>query len=420
LFARDRRQAGPATAQVLQIELPLGGVVDKLVRTGDLSRTARRILRAAPSAERDAAVHVLVLAGLREGLRSSDGTVRRAAVDAIGRAGARELAGEVRALLTGTTDSELRLVAIATVAALADEPSVAVLLEQLKADLVENARLARAEIQALVQLHREADVATLLRGQLDHAAHPNPVALEGAGLVALPELTRQIGTWLSRGDARIRAAACTALTSADVGAARPLIAKGLDDRDATVRAACVTALRDPKPARAKLRMLARDRDEGVRAAAVRALTRLGDPDVDGDAILGDPSAAVRTAYASGLSPSSPELTALLADRDPDVRAAAWTRYVHAEKPDKALTAAAANDPASQVRRAATPVLDDDAVITRLATNDEASDVRTDALVLLATRRGRAAITDLLLARFADAEPGTAERVRTSLAWLLAP
>ncbi|HSD90044.1 MAG TPA: TonB C-terminal domain-containing protein, partial [Kofleriaceae bacterium] len=144
LFARDRRQAGPATAQVIQIDLALGGVVDKLVRSGDLSRAARRILRAPLSAERAGAMRTLVLAGLREGLGSSDGTVRRAAVDAVGRAGARELAGEVRALLTGTNDSELRLVAIATVAALGDEPSVAVLLDQLKADLVENGRLARA------------------------------------------------------------------------------------------------------------------------------------------------------------------------------------------------------------------------------------------------------------------------------------
>jgi len=420
LFARDRRQAGPATAQVIQIDLPLAGVVDKLVRSGELSRAARRILRERASAERDAAMRTLWVAGLREGLGSSDGTVRRATVEAIGRAGARELAGEVRALLTGTNDSELRLVAIATVAALGDEPSVPVLLEQLKADLVENGRLARAESQALVELRHDVDVAAVLRGLLDRATTPNPLALEGAGFVALPELTRQIGAWLVRGDARTRAAACAALAGADAATAWPLLARGLDDRDATVRAACVTALRDPKLARAKLRVLARDRDEGVRAAAVRALARVGDSGLQGDTILGDSSAHVRAAYASGLSPSSPDLAALLADRDPDVRAAAWTRYVHGDRPDKALTAAAASDPAPQVRRAAIPVLDDDALITRLATSDEASDVRTDALVHLATRRGRAAITDVLLARFADAEPGTAERVRTSLAWLLAP
>jgi TonB family protein len=419
LFARDRRQAGPATAEVIQLDLPLGGVIDKLVRSGDLSRAARRILRAPPSAERDGAIRTLVIAALREGLGSPDGTVRRAAVEAIGRAGARELAGDVRALLTGTNDSELRVVAIATAAALGDDPSAVVLLEQLKADLVENARLARAEILALVQLHREADVAAVLRGRLDRASHPDPVALEGAGLVALPELTRQIGAWLARGDARTRAAACSALASVDAAAARPLLARGLDDRDAAVRAACVTALRDPKLARAKLRVLARDRDEGVRAEAVRALVRV-DASVHGDAILADSSAHVRAAYASALPATSPDLAALLADRDPDVRAAAWTRYVHGERPDKALTAAAATDPAPQVRRAAIPVLDDDALITRLATSDEATDVRTDALVHLATRRGRGAITDMLLVRFADAEPGTAERVRTSLAWLLAP
>src|SRR5262249_29774725 len=46
LFARDRRQAGPATAQVFDVELPVSDVVDRLLGQGDLVRAARRLARA--------------------------------------------------------------------------------------------------------------------------------------------------------------------------------------------------------------------------------------------------------------------------------------------------------------------------------------------------------------------------------------
>jgi hypothetical protein len=61
----------------------------------------------------------------------------------------------------------------------------------------------------------------------------------------------------------------------------------------------------------------------------------------------------------------------------------------------------------------------DDVVAKLARDDVAGEVRTAALVEIAGRRGRAAISDELLQRFADASPGSAERLRTMLAWLLA-
>src|SRR5690349_8936807 len=42
-FARDRRQAGPATAQVLRVELPLATAIDGMLGRGELARAARRI-----------------------------------------------------------------------------------------------------------------------------------------------------------------------------------------------------------------------------------------------------------------------------------------------------------------------------------------------------------------------------------------
>jgi hypothetical protein len=151
---------------------------------------------------------------------------------------------------------------------------------------------------------------------------------------------------------------------------------------------------------------------------------------------GDRSAEVRAAYALALAAATAasgegavlaetRVRALVDDRDADVRAAAWHAWLaqpagaatHAAR--AALALHAATDPAPQVRTASLSALDDDVVLTRLATTDDDPETRTAALVALAGRRGRAAMADLLLQRLADATPGSAERVRTALAWLLA-
>ncbi|HTL34771.1 MAG TPA: TonB family protein, partial [Kofleriaceae bacterium] len=254
LFARDRRQAGPATAHIVDVELPLESVVDRLVRTRDFARAAQRIIRApAGDAARERATKQLAVASLRDSLDSSDSTVRRSAVDAIRRAQVTELVPDIRALLSSTNDSELRIAAMQAVTAFGDDASAAVILEQLKHDIVENGRLARAEMQALVGLHRERDLAGLLRSLLDHAKQPDPVALEGVGLVAIPELTTQIGAWFTRGDAKTRVAACSALASAaaDDKKANAVLVKGIGDRDASVRTACITSLHDSVAASAR-------------------------------------------------------------------------------------------------------------------------------------------------------------------------
>lgn len=389
LFARDRRQAGPATATVVDVELPIEGVVHRLVNAHDLARAARRIARApAADSAREKATRELAVAALREALASSDSSVRRAAVDAIRRAGVRELVPDVRALLTATSDSELRLVATEAVAELGDDASAAVLREQLKHDVVEDARLARVEMQALVALHHERDLAVLLRGLLEHVAHPDVVALEGVGLVAIPELTTQVRTWATSRDARTRAAACAALASQPA---------------------------DDKRARKLLRSLVRDRDALVRAAAVRQLA-----DETPGEIVSDNAPEVRAAYAGALAANRPEVQTLLGDLDPDVRAAAWRTFVKSDARDKAaLAKRAASDPAEQVRAAAVPAIADEGVVEQLAKTDVSGDVRTAAIVEVAGRRGRAAVEGELLQRFAEAAPSSAERVRTMLAWLLA-
>ncbi|MDQ3300337.1 MAG: hypothetical protein M3619_27480, partial [Myxococcota bacterium] len=127
----------------------------------------------------------------------------------------------------------------------------------------------------------------------------------------------------------------------------------------------------------------------------------------------DAAPGVRAAAAIGASEQ--ELRVLARDRDPDVRAAAL-----AALGDRAgdLAIAAVDDPAPQVREAALPALTDDDALLRLAGDDEPT-IAIAALVRHASRRGRASITTTFLVQLAAAAPHGTERVRIALAWLLA-
>ncbi|MDB4959497.1 MAG: hypothetical protein JWO36_7066 [Myxococcales bacterium] len=430
LFARDRRQAGPATAEIVTVMSPLATVVERWIRSGELTRAAHRIaISDVHAPDREAVTHSLMVAALHEALGSADGAVRRAAVDAIGRTRLSELASDVRALLTVTNDAELRMTAIAAVAALGDREAAQRLLEQLPVDLPEHQRLALAETRALVALGRGADAGAAIRALLD-ADHPAPpaIALQALSLAPVTDLTSKLATWFRDGDPGTRAAVCAALAGYPAEAAWPWIERGLRDRDATVRATCAVAapiVHIPATAGSRIRELSRDRDRAVRSRAIAKLVAF-EPTRFVHAAE-DPAADVRAAYAAALATALPsesdaDLRTLIDDRDPDVRAAAWASFAAAPAApaDRAqLAARAARDSAPAVRRAAASAIDDDEVLGRLAISDDSPDVRTVALIQLAGRRGRDAIGGMLLETIASAAPGSAERVRTALAWLLA-
>src|SRR5439155_658005 len=118
-----------------------------------------------------------------------------------------------------------------------------------------------------------------VRAVLD--AGPSATALAALGLVPLPELEGRLAPWAGSGDAAIRAAVCAALPAAAPRGAGALIARGLRDADATVRATCADAAarRDPLARRcrraraARARRLARGRDRraGAHDRAARPL-----------------------------------------------------------------------------------------------------------------------------------------------------
>jgi len=466
LFARDRRQAGPATARVVTVELPLLGVVDRLLARDAIVRAAHRILQApVADPDRPAAAERVMIAALREGLASANGGVRRAAVEAVGRAGVQALAGEIRTLLVSTVDVDLRLAAVGAAAALGDPTAAPAILADYRADLAGRPRVALEKTAALLKLGRAADVAAAIRAELEapppDAAQPvppippgsprpptppiSPVLPGATALAALaiapdPELAPKLASWFQRGDARVRAGVCAALPASAPVQAPQLLARGLRDADASVRAACADAAgrltmsaRTAAPAggpdartggsvRAgdaaadaqlvrRLRELVRDPDRIVRARAIAALAVV-EPGFR-IRVIDDPAAEVRVAGAAVAGEA--DLRALAGDRDADVRAAAIT-YLGNQAPDLLLRAAA--DGAAQVRRVAVAALTDEATLEHLA-HDDSPEVATAAQVRLAIRRGRAALAIPFLQRIITAPSGGAERVRIALAWLLA-
>ncbi|HEV7555153.1 MAG TPA: HEAT repeat domain-containing protein, partial [Kofleriaceae bacterium] len=409
LFARDRRQAGPATAQVISVDMPLLPVVERLVRKGDLVRVARRIIAAPPTdPDRGPATERVMIAALREALGSADAAVRRAAADAIGRAKVASLSHDLAKLLAPTTDVELRLAAIDAIGKLGDPDAATPLIAELPGDLFEHDRLALAEARALVELGRADDVAKIVRTMLDaDGATPHPIAVRALAVAPVAELATKLPRWFERGDARTRAAVCGALAGGTP--AWSAILRGLRDPDAKVRATCAeSAAKQARPrvdidVIGRLRDLARDRDATVRARAIVALAALGTP----LKLASDPAPEVRVALATTTADTS-----FANDPDAEVRAAA---VAAAAARGKSLTS---TDPAWQVRRAMIAGLDDGSALAKLL-SDESPEVATAALVRLASLRGRAAMTEALLVRLASGSPGSSERVRTALAWLLA-
>ena len=458
LFARDRRQAGPVTSTVVEVVLPVAEVTTRLIKAGDLTRAARRIQREPAGPARTDAITHLMTAGLREALASSDGGVQRAAVDAIKTANVGVLASELHDVTVRTNDADLRVAGLLASAALGDHASVSGLVGQLRVDIRSDRRLALAEAQALLDLDAKMSALGVAVEEAVAGPSPNPIALHVLGLAEVGgldmdnALSSRFSKWQRSADARVRAGLCAAYTRAPVTFAVSALTRGLADRDAKVRAACLDMIADrmayaneQKPTTyigakniTRAAALVRDRDERVRAAAIRALGAVHAEAASLPDLATDSSAEVRAAYLRAIAQRSQlhpldggreRVRPLLDDRDAGVRAAAWGAFVvllrkpidkiEADPPPadfERLVAQAIKDPAAEVRRAVTDAITDEVALIRIAGGDDDSDVRTWALVRVAIRSGRAASADLLLGRFVAAVQ--AERVRAALAWHL--
>ncbi|MBK7539035.1 MAG: HEAT repeat domain-containing protein [Myxococcales bacterium] len=423
-FARDQRQAGAAGASVQWLEEPAPQVVDRRLAAGDIEGAARRVARLpeADPALREQARRVL-LAAVVEGF-AGQGQVQREAVMAVRRAGLRELA-PLLVPLSQAAEPGLREQAAAALAELAAPATAPVLLELLAAAREPALAAALARALATIGMAPAAEAAVIRLSGGDRAAQLAAMS----ALAELPvstALAAQITRWSTSRDPLLRGALCTAVARAKVQATVrwDLLGRGMGDRDGSARAACTAALAlltaKPLPwMRFALQRSIEDRDQRVRAAALTSMLRW-DPARLRDrlrALAADGDAQVRAATVPGLASHGDlaTLRGLLSDTDVQVRRTAAQALVLVE--EAAVREVAMRDPDARVRLVALEGRADPSAVLKVLANDEVAEVRTEVEVLRVAHRGESLQSGLL--RMAGTGGSTVERVRISLAWLLA-
>jgi TonB family protein len=449
LFARDQRQAGLATAKVTRIEWALDRAVTKFLDGGDLAAASARVAAAASAATSAAALDpVLVMAdrlflsAIREALRSPDPAVQRVAIAAAAEARLAAAGPELRTLAETAADVANRAAALEALGAIKDVGAAPMTLAALERDAGATAEVTAAAAAALAAMGKGADAGAVVERWLTEG-RPGQTASQKArtwaALIALRELPMpsavpELDRLTKAGDPRVAAAACTALGTTASASAEvwKSLRKGLDDADASVRAACArgaatAAERGSKSRSAFWRSaeLLRDRDERVRAGAVRAAARI-DParaaqELQVLAREKSPPVLIALTAAWGAIGPAPQkqLTTLAGHPDPAVRAAAVAALAaRSDDTSRAAAAARAVDPDPRVRVAAVPAVRDPAQLVTLA-EDSAPEVRSAAVVALAKLRGRRAILVEQTQAVAAAPPASPERVSLALGWFLA-
>jgi len=420
-FARDRRQAGPATAQVQLVLWPLARTVPELIGVGKIDAALERIARSAEApAERVAQLDVVAMAVIRAALER--GLARTVAVRAVGRARLRELAPEVRLALNA--DAELRRAAAEAFALVGSDDEV---LVELTRD--DDPVVARTAALAVKARGRGPGVARDAARRLEHGAGAAALAVlaeipsvEAAGaLVAL-------GT---AGDRGLRLAAMAPLAAlAELSSAPPAVARTLlravGDRDAGVRRAACRALdMAPRLGRSALRTALRglgDLDARVRGACLVALARLDRRSFRrrlASVAAGDEAplqlGIARALAEEGGADAVTRLSALGQAADPEVRrAAARSLAGRADDESQVALARLAGDGDAMVRRVAVGALTS-AERLREALADRDEETRAVALERLAGLEGREGAIDAAVHLLSAAPP--VPRVALAGAWL---
>jgi HEAT repeat protein len=208
--------------------------------------------------------------------------------------------------------------------------------------------------------------------------------------------------------------------------ARSALCAALRDRDASVRAGALDALArlglDLGAARAAAPLVS-DPHEQVRRRAVRALGRLSRrPDELVRPALRDPAPAVRREAALLATRLEPvEVAALLADRDPQVRAAAAASAGHDSQ--AAVASALTSDPHPAVRLAAAQALgafggrDAEATLVAAVLDDREAIVRARALRLALEACSRPRVVESLRAELSSERARRREMALRALARL---
>lgn len=445
LFARDRRQAGVATATIEHIEWPVDKAVPKYLAADDITTAAERLVAALESTTDPKQAEVLLgladrifAAAIRASLRSEDLNIQHVAVAAAAEARVVGAARELRSIADGSSDLPLRSAALDAIGTIGDADAESFLLEILTRDKGHNAEISGAAARSLAAIGKAAAARPMVQEWLqDDASESKWAALVVMAHFAVPKAVPALAKMVTAKDTErpMRMAACAALgTSAPAGntkAAMSAVKAGLKRSDPAVRAACASAaataagggVADRGTFWAMVELL-KDRDERVRAAAVIAAARLDPTRFLKEMYLlkREKSAVVLAALAEGLAavPGAAAYAKIVSLADHESaevrRAVVAALLVRKEAKAGAAAAAMIDDSDVQVRADAIRAVTDAEALAQYL-EDESPEIRFGALAGLVKVKGKLETLPQMMQGLATAPKLGAERARLGQAWL---
>ena len=455
-FARDRRQAGIATASVEPLRWPVAQAVQSLLATGQITAAVSRLsaeLTANPQVDQSATATAVFSAAIVDALAHGDTSQQRSILAAFAGRNPALLNDSVRAAILALARDSLDLsVRVAALADLSVDKSTIVIATDILREtrtatpaLVAAAALALQEFPSVV-------TSTVLPWLSDAGVAGDNGFIALSQIAALstndaPAIEQALQDASASHSPSRRAAACAgAARSAEISpAALALVRRELADPHAAVRTSCIVAIGAQYEMSSKTNLESlvelvvahlHDRDEEVRAAAVQTYAVLMPiPQAGVLADASEHSARVRAAYfdanrrevSHGASvPMGGANAAIirhgLSDNDVGVRIAATKLAALSDEPAmRAAAAANAADPIAEVRAAAIAAIataGDVPWLLQLA-RDPAPAVRAEAMTAAAQHAGRRQAVGLCLSLFLDHD-SVEDRRAIALAWLLTP
>jgi HEAT repeat protein len=292
LFARDRRQAGPATAALRRVEWPLERAVPKLVAAGRVAEAAQRVAAAIDRLPPDALVarfRDVCVGALGRALGGKDSGAQVAAIDGVAAARIVALSPKVREVARTTVEPLVRRAALRALAQLGDREAIGLLRENALGTGSPEDRGAAAAALAMLGAGAEVEKAAQagLKSSDESTRWTALVVMAHVPVPAAVPALRALLGGSSRAARAERMASAMALGAVASGGGEPgktamaALVDCLGVSDAAQRAACAQAIAGAaengaksRTAYSRLTALLRDRDEQVRAAAALSAARL--------------------------------------------------------------------------------------------------------------------------------------------------
>jgi TonB family protein len=440
-FARDRRQAGAASASLRRVELPLASALPKLLEAGAIATASRRILKAEESdgTELHERLQTVVSRVLELALAEEDPKLATMALEAVAGGKLKDFATQARAAVQ-STDQRVALAAVKALGVVGDSTDVELLAALARGRSAASPELSAAAAVSLVSLGKGAQTReaalTDLTGK-DPTARLAGLAVFSSvdGTNAVAVLSRILsGAQKSSRAERVAAATALGKQAVKSPAALKSLLAGTGTSDAAVRTSCVSAIALAAGAGLRSRLaywkvleLVRNKDERVRAASIRAAAQL-DPtrfakELRGIRAGGSKLVVLSIASVLGDLPGDLALARLLdlaSVSHIGMRTAAATGLAK-RKGDKAASAVQVllTDESPVVREAALSALTNEQQLTPFL-RDEAQSVQSAALSTIVLSLGTAKTSRLVTSKLAASGSDRASQVLWARAWLVHP